>query len=70
MDPGSIPENWRKAENGRPHFELEGGRVFIHERGCLRTTSKTLTNCKKRATASGRCGRSLPCLLVRQEDNR
>lgn len=46
MDPGSIPENWRKAENGRPHFELEGGRVFIHERGCLRTTSKTLGNGK------------------------
>lgn len=46
VDPGSIPENWRKAENGRPHFELEGGRVFIHERGCLRTTSKTLRNGK------------------------
>ena len=32
VDPGAIPENWRKAEDGRPRFELEGGRVFLHER--------------------------------------
>lgn len=32
VDPGFIPENWRKAENGRPRFELEGHRVFMYER--------------------------------------
>jgi len=44
VDPGSIPENWRKAENGRPHFELEGGRVFIHER---KKTTGELRFCNK-----------------------
>ncbi|CAK8988486.1 unnamed protein product [Durusdinium trenchii] len=46
VDPGAIPENWRKAEDGRPRFELEGGRVFLHERkkktGELRFCSKEM----------------------------
>ena len=42
MDPGFIPENWRKAENGRPRFELEGHRVFMYERG----SAKLCTSCR------------------------
>ncbi|CAE7248269.1 PFA3 [Symbiodinium sp. KB8] len=32
IDPGFIPDNWQKSENGRPIFEVEGGIVFMHER--------------------------------------
>ncbi|CAE7872778.1 CSTF64, partial [Symbiodinium microadriaticum] len=31
IDPGFIPDNWQKSENGRPIFEVEGGIVFMHE---------------------------------------
>lgn len=46
IDPGFIPDNWQKSENGRPIFEGEGGIVFMHERkkktGDLRFCNKEM----------------------------
>eukprot|EP00435_Cladocopium_sp_Y103_P001062 s4245_g1.t1 len=47
VDPGFIPENWRKAENGRPRFELEGRRVFMYER---KKKTRELRFCSKEMT--------------------